>query len=272
MIDLTTISNNTNYETYLNRMTDSYNYSSKSLIPDFIKGTTVLDVGCGSGVLLEQLSDYKVEGIDLNSNSVEVCRDKGFIVHNKSLHDIDKKYDTIIFSSVLHEFSSYSENNRFTYVPIQEALIDAYNKLNSKGRIIIRDGVEAESYTTTVIVENKDVIKAIMKYSLDAPMFKNQVIKIKGNSVTANSIFLKEFMFTYTWGKESYHREVNEKFGILSVDNWTRIITDVGFHILSKSTYTEEYIKYLSKHFVVDNNLTDLLRESTILIIADRKD
>ena len=101
-------------------------------------------------------------------------------------------------------------------------------------------------------------------------MYIAEYIKINGKKITVNSSFIKEFMFTYTWGKDSYFREVQEKFGILRKNEWIKIVKDVGFKIKYVQTFREEYVEYLSKYFVVTNELVELLNESTILIVAEK--
>ena len=91
-------SNEANYNVYLKRMTESCYKSSKGLIPMFCKGK-ILDVGCGSGVLLEQLENAK--GIDINENSVQTCKQKGLNVECIPLEKVKEKFDTIIFLLLL---------------------------------------------------------------------------------------------------------------------------------------------------------------------------
>ena len=48
--------NRENYRRYLDRMTESMKYSTKGLIPLLAKNSkNILDVGCGSGVMLRAL-------------------------------------------------------------------------------------------------------------------------------------------------------------------------------------------------------------------------
>ena len=58
--------------------------------------------------------------------------------------------------------------------------------------------------------------------------------------------FLKEFLCKYTRGSESYPREINERFGILTKDEWTSLIKEAGFRIETIVESKEEYEKYLS--------------------------
>lgn len=263
-------SNEANYNLYLKRMTESCCKSSKGLIPVFCKGK-VLDVGCGSGVLLEQLENAK--GIDINKNSVQVCRQKGLNAECIPLEKVKEKFDTIIFSSVLHEFSSYASYFRYGSNAILKALSTSYDILNYNGRVIIRDGVKAEPGVSTVKAKDYSVVDAITKFAHDAPMFNlNQIeLSINGLEITAKDEFLKEFMFTYTWGPESYFRESKEQYGILTVSRWESILESAGFRIVMTSTFAEEYLEYLSKHFERDRSLYKLLNKSTILIVAEKK-
>ena len=60
MNKLERLSNNNkeNYQLYLKRMTESMNHSTKGLIPVLAQGSkNILDVGCGSGVMLEVLEN-----------------------------------------------------------------------------------------------------------------------------------------------------------------------------------------------------------------------
>lgn len=262
-----------NYDVYLQRMDLSAERSSKGLIPRLAIGRT-LDIRCGSGVLLRNLENAK--GIDLNPKAVEECRGQGLDVECISLADLDERFDTVIFSSVLHEFSSYADHGRFTEGPILEALSQAYDKLNPGGRLIIRDGIEGSAKRVIVTALNFDVSSAFVKYMEENPVYHDpySILPAFGQPheyIDAPERVLKEFMFTYTWGKESYPREVNEKYGILTVNKWRSVVERSGFKIEALNTYPEEYKKYLSKDFLAADTLDAMFQESVILIVATKK-
>lgn len=261
--------NNSNYKLYLERMDASAAVSSKGLIPTYATGR-ILDVGCGSGVLLRQLENAK--GIDLNPKAVEECKKQGLDADCISLFDLDEKFDTIIFSSVLHEFSSYADENRYTSIPIENALKQAYKNLNKGGQIIIRDGIEGKRICATLTAKNEEVVEAFKKYLKDAPMWDeaNTFVVYDGLQIVAPIKVLKEFMFTYTWGPDSYPREVNEKFGILNEYRWRETVTKAGFDVTYVKTFAEEYADYLSVHFERDTTLEFIFNDSTILLIATK--
>lgn len=65
-----------------------YNYEIK----------TLLDVGCGRGELMETFQKYGIacDGIDLSAMMVDKAKAKGLSVEQKSICEVDKKYDAIV--------------------------------------------------------------------------------------------------------------------------------------------------------------------------------
>ena len=61
-----------------------------------------------------------------------------------------------------------------------------------------------------------------------------------------NINLLREFLFTYTWGNESYQAEVQEQFGYYTMDEYIGELEEIGMTVLSASQYTEKgYVKHL---------------------------
>lgn len=266
------IAKTSNHSQYLTRMNESYNCSSKKLIPLYLCGEKILDVGCGSGILMKQILKLNptldIMGIDINDQSVQYCLDQGLNVKKSSLEDLNEKFDTIIFSSVLHEFSSYAEQpNTYSALPIINALNKAYNLLNPNGIIIIRDGIKGDDIMADMAAYEIDERQSFIKYVRENPIYNNVHYEINGQYITAPENVIKEFLFTYTWGPDSYSRELQEKYGILTVDEWQRVVKFCKFNILSTTISAEEYAKYLSKKFYIDY-LNNIFAQSTILMVA----
>lgn len=74
------------------------------------EGGNLLEVGCGSGLLLEVLqmhnTAWRLKGVEPNEQAVEICRGKGFDVFHSSLEELkdDNKYDLVVFWAVFDHF------------------------------------------------------------------------------------------------------------------------------------------------------------------------
>lgn len=289
MNKLEELSNNNkeNYQRYLTRMTESMKKSTKGLIPLLASGSkNILDVGCGSGVMLKALENenknVKLTGIDLNIDAINSLKENtNWKLYHMDFMDLkDVKFDAIIFSSILHEISSYSSdlNKRFTEKPILEAFIKSYELLDDNGIIIVRDGLlsSLKARNNKLIVSFSDIEDGMWLYRFqnDFRGFDNldidtKIQKIGDNRYLLSEGFLKEFLCTYTWGPESYPREINERFGILTKKEWISLLKKAKFQLETVIESKEEYEKYLSpKLSIVDEegkpyqypNMTILLR------------
>ncbi len=261
------LENKENYELYLKRMTESMNYSTKGLIPYFAsKSNLVLDVGCGSGVMLKSLLDNgvnKVIGIDNNRESIkkiELLNDDRISLYNSSFDEFVNmgiQPDTVIFSAVLHEVSSYhnDEKLRYSLEPIKDTLKRTYNMLPKGGKVIIRDCImvpyEERNKKLLVSFNNFEDSKWLYRFKEEFLGFKNldvdMNIEVLGNNLYKISYaFLKEFLYTYTWGEESWNREITERVGIMDQNTWESMVIDAGFEIENIMYSKEEYEKYLS--------------------------
>tara|TARA_B100000963_G_scaffold2932_1_gene2256 strand:+ start:157 stop:855 length:699 start_codon:yes stop_codon:yes gene_type:complete len=132
-----------------------YNYSQKKFL---LKNKRILDIGCGSGELIEKvLNDTKfIYGVDISKNYVSICKKK-FSQHKnikiklfkknyKSLNKLNKKFDVIFCNSVVQYFTNETQ--------IIE-LIRSVKKVSTKGtKFLISDIMDKN--------ENKDYLKFIL--------------------------------------------------------------------------------------------------------------
>ena len=263
---------NDNYLRYLKRMTDSMKVSTKGLIPFLTKNDKrILDVGCGSGFMLEALEmsnpTAELSGIDLNIeaiNRLQLLGKNWKLYHEDFLNFNEKNYDTVIFSSILHEISSYNSDlsKRFTSIPIKESFIKTNEVLKDGGSIIIRDGlmVPEDNINNQLLVTFNDPNEVEWLYrfqedfkGFDKSKVNKDIITRYPNEYLVSEAFLKEFLYTYTWGPESYHREINERFGILERNEWIRLLNECGFEVETVIESNEEYEKYLKDKISITN-------------------
>lgn len=267
MNKLEELSNNNkeNYQRYLRIMTESMKYSTKGLIPLLVKkSNNILDVGCGSGVMLKALENEnpkaKLTGLDLNIDAIKkLMQNTNWKLYHLDFMDLKNvKFDTIIFSSILHEISSYNNDlsKRFTEKPILEALEKSNELLDDDGIIVVRDGLMSSKSkrNNKLIVSFANTDDEIWLYrfqndfrGFDKLDINTKINKIANNKYLVSEGFLKEFLCKYTWGEDSYHREINERFGILTKDEWLSLVKEAGFEIETVIEAKEEYEKFLSK-------------------------
>ncbi len=273
-----------NYEQYLKRMTASVSQSSKGLIPFFIAtmadrpGFRILDVGCGSGVLMKAIRDVDPEaeviGVDLNGYSVAMCRQAGFGVFHGTLHDLTSSgasFDCILFSSVLHEISSYDEVRPFSFQPIADALADAWRSLAPGGRIVIRDGAACpDRKKIRIIFRDPSDAGFVKRFADEFPAGPVAYELCSDGSAVMEAGAAKEFLYTYTWGPDSWPREVREKFGIAAPAEWQSMIRSAGFRITMQMSAAEEYLKYLGKKVVITPDIEELFEQASVLFIAEK--
>ena len=276
-----------NEERYLARM-NATEESTKNSIIDYVTGTSVVDVGSGGGVLLDLLEktypDKRVIGTDISENVIEALSKKKaeenhswtVIRHNFYEGVFNEPVDNVIFSSILHEIYSYTEteNGRFDIESVKKALKNAYASLRPGGRIIIRDGIKTKVDESTITLRFKDP---------DGPeFFKNYVNDFKGlkdiedkkivmnpdGTVSACTNFIREFLFTYTWGKQSYAHEVQEQFGYFTLDEFREFFEEIGAKLIRCEEFLEPgYPLHLSPKVEL---IPDKYPASNCIIVAEK--
>lgn len=277
---------------YLNTMNKSIN--QKAIILNYLVGNDILDVGPGGGALmdliLEKNKNLNVYGIDIASNVIDAL--------NKKKKDESKKWnvikgdalnlnnyfekesmDTIIYSSIIHELFSYIEYNgrKFNYEVIIKTLKSAYDILRKGGRIIIRDGIKTEQVNDYRIIEFKNTydLEILDRYCND---FKGRNItyqKIGDNKVKMLVNDAMEFLYTYTWGEDSYSLEVKEQFGYYTPSEYISMIKDnlEGVKIIECNAFLQDgYEKnLLNKISIYDEDMNVVkLPNSTCIIVVEK--
>lgn len=259
------------------------NIDDKLRIMDWITGDRVLDAGCGGGEFLLRLhqSGYDAYGLDFSLLSYKELYKKGlnkWFIHgdilNMKTYLEGMNIDTIVFSSVLHEVYSY---NGFDIQKVIETLKNAYDALPVGGRIIIRDGIKTRDGHKKVLIRFKDVN--------DVLFLTEYCKRFEGRKVTFESVDkltykmelndAMEFLYTYTWGWESFDREVQEQFGIATPNEYVNF---VKFNlpkakVLHKENYLQHgYVDYLTNKAWVLHEDKSLAKypDSTFLMVIEK--
>lgn len=176
------------YAKYFDKIFPASNSTVDFLDMHFI-GTTVLDIGCGSGEYTNALFNkgYNVTGIDLDSEMITYAKQKNsaipFHVENMLAMN-DKKYDNL-----------YCIGNTLVHLPTKEAiqlfLNKCFHKLNDGSlilQIINYDRIIDQNITSLPTIENADIT------------FKRNYI-LSNDKVTFSTIL--------TTSKHTYHNSVD---------------------------------------------------------------
>lgn len=282
-----------NEQTYLQDMTD--NSDPKKIIMEHVKEGVVMDIGTGSGVMLdiltEKLTKSIVIGTDASESVIKELRNikqrekKKWEVTKSDALNLKDKFgtsfaDTIIFSSVLHELFSYIEyeGKKFNMDTIIQVLQQAFDVLIPGGRLIIRDGIMTDSKENRIITFKTEEDREIFnRYVSD---FKGRKIKYEALEPLVVKLDVNdamEFLYTFTWGPEAYTHEVQEQFGYFTPLEYKKIINEsLGekavikkFEHYLQEGYTEYVLPKLA-NFTDENGNKVTLPDSTCFIVIEK--
>ncbi len=280
-------------ESYLQTMNQTIDY--KKAILDYIKGSSIIDIGPGGGALMdlieERYPENKVLGVDIAQNVLDSLKRKKQLENRKwnVLYGdalnlgryIDKgSVDTIIFCSILHELFSYIEykGKKFNHDTLAAAFKSAFEVLPPGGRIIIRDGIMTEPAEQKRIIRflSEEGMQFLERYAKD---FKGREISytvVGQNEVRMPVNDAMEFLYTYTWGEKSYVHEVNEQFGYFTPGSFKKFIKavlgDEAGIIEFKHFLQEGYTVALSQKilFYDENRNPIRLPDSTYIAVIEK--
>lgn len=244
---------------YYERMASSV--GDKARLLSFVQGEKVLEIGFGGGEVLDMLHEqgYEVYGLDASDVSTSKVKDKPYgkrvveaYADEISQHWPNGHFDTIIISSTLHEVFSYGNRNgknKHSLEALHSTIKGIHDALVPGGRILIRDGVLASDWgaKTKIFMKNGDM-EGVENYLALQP-FKDRVsltlTDVDTYMGTLESV--AALAYTYTWGAKSLARESQELFGVLTLDEYSALLTGIGFNVIHNEEYVQQgYINNLS--------------------------
>lgn len=111
----------------------------KELLYDRSSPQKILEIGCGPGLLLETLrevnSSWKIEGIDISPEAVNICQEKGLMVSRLDIESgkLQSKYDLIVLWAVLDHFSDPRAVMQKIYDSLNEGGFVLIGNMNVEG-------------------------------------------------------------------------------------------------------------------------------------------
>ena len=280
-------------------MAGSAGFSTKQNIPSIIKAnscTRILDVGCADGAFTEMIAfanpQATVHGIDINPECVKLAEQfrkpapgGGDLTFNcEELSEVQGKFDCIVFSSVMHEISSYcgDTTKRYTGVPIYEAIQEACKHLTPGGIIVIRDWVDCmEGHMLRVKFKS-------LQYSAMFKLFQEEFPALDLCTVSGMQMVYEdpetpdgwlvlqklfmEYLMVATWGEQSWAREINERKFICKKNDWYDMTEKAGLTVIGWLQTNEEYPIYCERIAEVKLLDSKWRMPDTTFVMVCRKD
>lgn len=240
----------------------------------------VVDFGAGTGELscyLKRLApERELIAIDNDPAMREILAGKDvFKQVAAELSEVQEPVEAVIFNAVLHEVNSYGtpiyrEANRnleghFSLKgSVVDILTDAYLKLSSQGRIIIRDGFLAEKDRHVEVdlkTKDFDTERYIREYA-----HLHKKLHFNGKTLSGDFRDIVEFLNKASWGMASYEREILEKINFLTAADWRELLEQIGFRNIMVKTYMQP------SYFFHLQEIADIQEvwDTHILIVAEK--
>ena len=229
-----------NESQYLVTMNAAKNDKARML--KYLKPGRIVEVGPGGGVVLDLLAshftDSEIIGLDASHQVVVALEQKKKQTQAKwkiiegNAFEFQKYFqpeslDNVVFCSILHEIYSYIESedgSRFHLESVQKMLQSAFEALAPGGRILIRDGIMPEHTPQHLTFLAKDARPFFDAFVREFKGRRIEFQEIGENSVLIDSADAMEFMYTYTWGPESFPYEVREQYGVMTYPDYCKSV------------------------------------------------
>jgi len=197
---------------------------------------------------------------------------------------------------------------RFRPEVVEQALRNAFDSLAPGGRIVIRDGVRTISAADakrmaeaaergvqlsgpaqdptagTACVYPGGLLTVTFHQRAGLDFFQNYVHDFEGLTdiedkritvdpeklrVSGCVDFMREFLYTYTWGQESYSHEVQEQFGYYTIEEYRQVLERLGARVLRADAFLEPgYPEHLRPLVTLE---PDIYPDSNCILVAEKQ-
>ena len=150
-------------------------WNTKNLLNTMInfisKKDKIIDIGCGTGVHASLLSDYNIDGLDLNKEMLEIAKTRinGNLYNQNMLNiNINKEYNIIIsMFAVINHLKNIDEleicltNLKNILLPNGKIILDLHNPQSSGQKIDCYDNIQRTmiwNYNKDLKIEKSQII------------------------------------------------------------------------------------------------------------------
>jgi hypothetical protein len=205
--------------------------------------------------------------------------------------DLPDGITTAIFVSINHEVKSI----RFKDKDVIQTLRNVRNHLAKSGREIIRDGVKPPPETLFVqpltdfaaerfLIFTK-LFKDVRNIEWTTGMINPKNLSWQetdkspttGSLIRMDSADVNELLSKYHYKKENLPIEMKELFGVWTLEDYKKVISNLGFSVLHAETFLLDYLlkEHYSKNFKVFHLKNGVLSNapyppSTMLLVGEK--
>lgn len=282
-----------NQKVYIDRMLSGAD--DKARLLEYLKsGDSVLDVGTGKltipTLIWHKKLKCEVTALEASGSIYKECTEfleenpeiQCELIHSdytRYMNETNKKFDAIVFCSVLHELYSYVPymGGKFRKGRPCADLVQAADRLKPGGRLIIRDAIKPACQDSVYVsFRDREMLALAKRFVKEFPapeFFATQVDDWMFEMSYANAM---EMLYTITWGEESFPFEINEQLGFFDYWDWSQMaatLSQRGLGLVHFEEYLQQgYVKHLAgKVAITDKNLQDLPLPASNSIIVFMK-
>ncbi len=235
--------------------------------------SSIVDVGCGTGELIKQLSrnftDAKFTGLEIQEDMRSLARKTNEGNANVEIADVNLSnqplpdgQDAVILSSVAHEFYSYNQDGDQV---VKDVLGKIHDSLVPGGRIIIRDPVSPSLKEDVWMHLPKEQTQEFFKRfatefrpDSDTPPigFETHVDEDGKTWIKTSAHDANEFMLHNNY-RDSWDAERKEQYGTYDLETWQNALRDAGFKVVEAREISNPWISNNQFWPEVDLRLND---------------
>ena len=275
------------FGSYAGQMDASLVQKVEDLLP-WVLPPRIVDKGCGTGKLMVELSrrfpGASLVGVDLSrellrrsDENTYAGGDVELLLGDAADQQLpDRSADTVIFSSIMHEFYRYSGYDR---ARVDRALAAAARELRPGGRLLIRDGISPDP--RPVLLDLIDAPTAA-QFERFAREFKHgqgaAFTSVERRDGAAATVRLSAHLANEFLCKKDYLKnwdiEVHEEYGVFTVDEWRAALGRNFFQARTITTYVNQWIRqnrYQGRVKVTELDGTSFWPATNAVIIGERQ-
>jgi len=199
-----------------------------------VKPGKIVELGCGSGLILEALSAHftrsTIVGVDIDESQLEKVIEKNLLNIIPIKADLTEKifpdgtFDTVLFVASLHEVFSYLGKRK-----LRAAFQMAHDILMDAGVLIIQDFLKPPTRLVEMAFHNEEALKSFLRFARE---YRPRRVKFEETSqgVTLDIADAVEFISKYrSPTEEDWKKEMGETHFFFTEEEYRKMAQKTGF-------------------------------------------